>query len=147
VSLGGTKNGLLYGEAVVVLNPSAVSGIPFLRKLDMQLASKMRFVSAQLIALYGGSLWLDSATHANAMAARLRAAVSGLPGVVLTQETQSNAVFAIVPPGVADRLRESFRFYDWNPATGEVRWMCAFDTTPADVDAFAAALARELAAV
>jgi threonine aldolase len=145
VSLGGTKNGLLYGEAVVVLNPDAVTGIPFLRKLDMQLASKMRFVSAQLIALYGSDLWLRSASHANAMAARLRAAVAGLPGVTLTQETQSNAVFAIVPPGVADRVRESFRFYDWNPATGEVRWMCAFDTTEADVDAFAAALKAALA--
>ncbi|SDY75321.1 threonine aldolase family protein [Herbiconiux ginsengi] len=147
VSLGGTKNGLLYGEAVVVLNPSAATGITFLRKLDMQLASKMRFVSAQLIALYGGDLWLRSASHANAMAQRLRAAVVDLPGVTLTQQTQSNAVFAILPPGVADRLRESFRFYDWNPATGEVRWMCAFDTTEADIDAFAAALRAELAAV
>jgi threonine aldolase len=145
VSLGGTKNGLLYGEAVVVLNPAASVGIPFLRKLDMQLASKMRFVSAQLIALYGTDLWLRSASHANSMAARLRAAVEGLPGVTLTQETQANAVFAIVPPGVADRLRASFRFYDWNPATGEVRWMCAFDTTPDDVDAFVEALRRELA--
>ncbi|TAJ48431.1 MAG: low specificity L-threonine aldolase [Herbiconiux sp.] len=146
LSLGGTKNGLLYGEAVVVLNPAAATGIHFLRKLDMQLSSKMRFVSAQLIALYGGDLWLQSASHANAMATRLRAAVVDLPGVTLTQPTQSNAVFAIVPPGVADRLRESFRFYDWNPATGEVRWMCAFDTTPDDIDAFAAALRRELAA-
>jgi threonine aldolase len=147
VSLGGTKNGLLYGEAVVVLNPSAATGITFLRKLDMQLASKMRFVSAQLIALYGSDLWLRSASHANAMAQRLRAAVVDLPGVTLTQQTQSNAVFAILPPGVADRLRESFRFYDWNPATGEVRWMCAFDTTEGDIDAFAAALRAELAAV
>ncbi|MGD8168829.1 threonine aldolase family protein [Herbiconiux sp. P16] len=146
VSLGGTKNGLLYGEAVVVLNPSAATGITFLRKLDMQLASKMRFVSAQLIALYGGDLWLRSASHANAMAQRLRSAVADLPGVMLTQQTQSNAVLAILPPGVADRLRESFRFYDWNPATGEVRWMCAFDTTEADIDAFAAALRAELAA-
>ncbi len=148
LSLGGTKNGLLYGEAVVVLNPDAVSGIPFLRKLDMQLASKMRFVSAQLIALYGSEsdLWLRSASHANAMAQRLRTAVEALPGVTLTQATQSNAVFAILPAGVADRLRESFRFYDWNPATREVRWMCAFDTTEADIDAFVAALQRELAA-
>jgi threonine aldolase len=145
VSLGGTKNGLLYGEAVVVLNPDAATGITFLRKLDMQLASKMRFVSAQLIALYGGDLWLRSASHANAMAQRLRAAVAGLDGVQLTQQTQSNAVFAILPAGVADRLRETFRFYDWNPATGEVRWMCAFDTTEADIDAFAAALRAELA--
>jgi threonine aldolase len=147
VSLGGTKNGMLYGEAVIVLNPDAATGITFLRKLDMQLASKMRFVSAQLIALYGGDLWLRSASHANAMAQRLRSAVVDLPGVTLTQQTQANAVFAILPPGVADRLRESFRFYDWNPATGEVRWMCAFDTTEADIDAFAAALRAELAAV
>jgi len=145
LSLGGTKNGMLYGEAVVVLNPAAATGISFLRKLDMQLASKMRFASAQLIALYGSDLWLRSASHANAMAARLRAAVTGLPGVTLTQETQANAVFAVLPAGVADRLRQSFRFYDWNAATGEVRWMCAFDTTEADVDAFAAALERELA--
>ncbi len=147
LSLGGTKNGLLYGEAVVVLNPAAVDGIPFLRKLDMQLASKMRFVSAQLMALYGSDLWLRSATHANAMAARLRSAVDGLPGLAFTQDTQANAVFVTLPAGVADRLRESFRFYDWNPATGEVRWMCAFDTTPDDVDAFAAAVRRELEAV
>ncbi|MCS5735485.1 threonine aldolase family protein [Herbiconiux daphne] len=144
VSLGGTKNGLLYGEAVVVVNPAAATGITFLRKLDMQLASKMRFVSAQLIALYGGDLWLRSATHANAMAARLREAVADVPGVTFTQPTQSNAVFAVLPAGVADRLRESFRFYDWNTATGEVRWMCAFDTTEADIDAFVAALKREL---
>ncbi len=147
LSLGGTKNGLLYGEAVVVLNPAAVDGIPFLRKLDMQLASKMRFVSAQLIALYGSDLWLRSATHANAMAARLRSAVTGLPGLTFTQDTRANAVFVTLPAGVADRLRESFRFYDWNPATGEVRWMCAFDMTPDDVDAFAAAVRRELEAV
>jgi threonine aldolase len=79
------------------------------------------------------------------MAARLRAAVVDLPGVTLTQETQSNAVFAIVPPGVADAVRSSYRFYDWNAAAGEVRWMCAFDTTEADVDGFAAALRSALA--
>ncbi|UFS58216.1 low specificity L-threonine aldolase [Subtercola endophyticus] len=140
LSYGGTKNGLLYGEAVVVLNERASVGLTYLRKLDMQLSSKMRFVSAQLIALLGTDLWLESATHSNAMAQRLRAAVERMPGVTITRDTQSNAVFAIVPPGVADALRETFRFYDWNPATGEVRWMCAFDTTESDVDAFAAAL-------
>ncbi|MEY2848905.1 MAG: hypothetical protein RI885_1570 [Actinomycetota bacterium] len=146
LSLGGTKNGLLFGEAVVILEPAASEGLTFLRKLDMQLASKMRFVSAQLVALLEGDLWLRSASHANAMAQRLRSAVEGVEGVTITQLTQANAVFAIVPPGVADRLRESFRFYDWDPATGEVRWMCAWDTTEGDIDAFAAALRRELAA-
>lgn len=144
LSFGGTKNGLLFGEAVVVLNPDATQGLTFLRKLNMQLTSKMRFVSAQLIAILSDGLYLRSATHANAMATRLRGAVEGLPGVTITRETQSNAVFAILPPGVADRVRERFRFYDWNPATGEVRWMCAFDTTEADVDAFAGAIREEL---
>ena len=146
LSFGGTKNGLIFGDVVVVLNPAASEGLTYLRKLNMALASKMRFVSAQLIAILTDDLYLRSAGHANAMAARLRAAVEGLPGVRITQQTQSNAVFATLPPGVADRLRERFRFYDWNPATGEVRWMCSFDTTEADVDAFAAALREELAA-
>lgn len=146
LSLGGTKNGLLYGEVVVVLNPAASSGLKYLRKMNMQLASKMRFLSAQFIALMEGDLWLKSASNANAMAARLRAAVEGLDGVRLTQDTESNGVFAILPAGVADRLRESFRFYDWNEATGEVRWMCSFDTTAQDIDDFAAAIRRELAA-
>ncbi len=137
LSFGGTKNGLLYGEAVVVLDsPTAVAALPFLRKMNMQLSSKMRFVSAQLIALLEGDLWLTSARHANAMAARLAAAVGGLPGVTITQPVQANGVFAVLDRGVAEQLRQDFRFYDWNPATGEVRWMCAFDTTEADVDAF-----------
>ena len=145
LSFGGTKNGLLFGEAVVVLNPGATEGLTYLRKLNMQLTSKMRFVSAQLIALLTDDLHLRGASHANAMATRLRHAVTELPGLTITQRTQSNAVFAILPPGVADRLRDRFRFYDWNPATGEVRWMCAFDTTEADVDAFAGAIRAELA--
>lgn len=144
ISLGGTKNGLLYGEAVVVLRPEASDGLLFLRKLSMQLASKMRFASAQLLALYEGDLWMRSAQHANAMAARLRSAVADVPGLTFTQPTQANALFAVLPPGVADRLRDRFRFYDWNQATGEVRWMTAWDTTEADVDAFAAAIRQEL---
>lgn len=147
LSFGGTKNGLLGAEAVVVLNPEASAGLPYLRKMDMQLASKMRFLSVQLVALLEGDLWLRSARHANAMARRLRDAVIDLPDVTVVRPVEANAVFAVLPPGVADRLRERFRFYDWNPATGEVRWMCAFDTTEADVDAFAAALVEELARV
>lgn len=146
ISLGGTKNGMIYGEAIVVVNPDAVDGLIFLRKLSMQLASKMRFTSAQLIALYEGDLWLRSASHANAMAARLRASLEGIDGLTFTQQTQANAVLVTLPPGVADRLRETFRFYDWNPATREVRWMTAFDTTEADIDTFVAAIRKELAA-
>jgi len=146
LSFGGTKNGLLFGEIVIALNPEAAHGLAYLRKMNMQLASKMRFMSAQFIALLEDELWLRSASHANAMAARLRAGVEGIPGVELSQQTESNGVFAVLPAGVADRLRQSFRFYDWNEAAREVRWMCSFDTTEEDVDSFIAAIKRELAA-
>jgi threonine aldolase len=144
LSFGGTKNGLLFGEVVVALNPEAAHGLVYLRKMNMQLASKMRFMSAQFIALLEGDLWLRSASHANAMATRLRTAVDTIDGVQPTQKTESNGVFAILPAGVADRLRNSFRFYDWNEAAGEVRWMCSFDTTEEDIDAFVAAIRHEL---
>ena len=148
LSFGGTKNGAMGAEAVVVLNPEASDGLLYGRKLNMQLASKMRFISAQLIALLEGDLWLRNAQHSNAMAARLRAGVEAgladgsIRGVEFTQKTQSNGLFAILPEGVADRLRESFRFYDWDAARREVRWMCSFDTEESDVDAFVAELAR-----
>jgi threonine aldolase len=152
LSFGGTKNGLIFGEAVVVLNPDVSDGLIFLRKLNMQLSSKMRFVSAQLIALLSDELYLRSAGHANAMASRLRGALDaevasgGISGLSFSQATEANAVFAVLPPGVADRLRESFRFYDWDAARNEVRWMCSYDTTEADIDAFVAAIRAELAA-
>ncbi|KZE42328.1 threonine aldolase family protein [Microbacterium sp. T32] len=149
LSFGGTKNGAMIGEAIVVLDPAASTGLTYLRKLDMQLSSKMRFVSAQLVALLENDLWLRNARHSNAMAQRLRAGVEAgladgsIRGVEFTQPTQANGVFAILPEGVAERLRESFRFYDWHEARREVRWMCSFDTTESDIDAFIAAIARE----
>jgi len=149
LSFGGTKNGAMLGEAVVVLNPEASEGLIFLRKFNMQLSSKMRFVSAQLIALLEGDLYLRNASHSNAMAQRLRAGVEAgladgsIEGVGFTQPTQANGVFATLPAGVADRLRESFRFYDWDASKNEVRWMCSFDTTEDDIDALVAAIARE----
>jgi threonine aldolase len=146
VSLGGTKNGAMAAEAIVVLDPDAADGLRFLRKSQMQLASKMRFVSAQLLALYEGDLWLRSARHANEMAHRLAAGVRDLPGVDVVRPVESNAVFAILPRDAADRVREDFWFYDWDEATGEVRWMCAFDTTEQDVDAFVDAVARAVRA-
>ncbi|MEJ7651545.1 MAG: beta-eliminating lyase-related protein [Nakamurella sp.] len=145
VSLGGTKNGAMGAEAVAILNPELGDlGMPFLRKMNMQLASKMRFVAAQLIALYEDDLWLRSAQQANAMAARLAAAVAGVEGVTVTQQVEANAVFAVLDRAAADRLREQYRFYDWNQATGEVRWMCAWDHTEDDVDSFVAALRAAL---
>jgi threonine aldolase len=151
LSFGGTKNGILYGEAIVALDPAVADGLIYLRKLNMQLASKMRFVSAQLLALLDDDLYLRSAGHANAMAARLRAALDEsvakgeVAGLSFSQPTQANAVFAVLPNDAAERIREKVRFYDWNRATGEVRWMTAFDTTEADVDAFVTVIRDELA--
>lgn len=146
LSFGGTKIGLLGAEAVVVLDPSRVDGIVFLRKTTMQLSSKMRFLSAQLLALFEGGLGLAAASHANAMATRLRGALEdlALPGLGFSQPTQANAVFAVLDNAAADRIREKVRFYDWNRAAGEVRWMTAFDTTEADVDAFVEVIREEL---
>jgi threonine aldolase len=145
VSFGGTKAGLLAAEAVVLLRPGLEQALPYLRKQTLQLASKMRFLAAQLDALLDDELWRRAAGHANAMAARLAAAVRDVPGVTITQPVQANAVFAILPPGAAERLREDWFFYDWDEAAGEVRWMCAWDTAEADVDAFAVAVAEACA--
>lgn len=147
LSLGGTKNGIMFGEGIVTLSEGPVDSMKYLRKLNMQLASKMRFISAQLLALYGTDLWRTSASHSNAMAARLSAGVQGTDGVELVYPTQSNGVFAALPNAAADALRERFPFYDWDRAAGQVRWMCSFDTTEADIDAFLAALKQELAKI
>jgi len=138
VSFGGTKNGLLLGEAVVFLRAGLGGDVAFLRKQSMQLASKMRFVAAQFEALLSGDLWLRPAAHANAMAQRLAAAVADVDGVTVTQPVQANAIFAVLPPAVTTYLQERWRFYVWDENTGEVRWMCSWDTTEEDVDAFAA---------
>jgi threonine aldolase len=144
LSLGGTKNGALLGEAVVVLNQDAVSHMKHLRKLSMQLHSKMRFVSVQLEALLAKDLWLRNARHANEMAQRLAEGARGVDGVRVLYPVQANAVFARLPHDVSERLQKRFRFYFWDEKAGDVRWMCSFDTTEADVDAFVTALKDEM---
>lgn len=149
LSLGGTKNGLLGAEAVVVLNPAAAAGMQYLRKHHMQLGSKMRFISAQLAALYEGDLWLRSALHSNAMAARLRTGIEDLitrgegdaTRIELPFDTQSNVVFAKLPTATRARAHERFHFYDWPGDESLVRLMCSFDTRPEEVDALVEALA------
>ncbi|WP_345711675.1 threonine aldolase family protein [Kineococcus glutinatus] len=145
VSLGATKNGALLADAVVVCRPGTAEGLERLRKQSLQLASKTRFVAAQLLALLDGDLWRTSAAHANAMAARLAAAVADVPGVRITRPVQVNAVFAVLPAPARARLQERFAFHLWDATTGEVRWMTAFDTRDEDVDRFAAAVAAECA--
>jgi threonine aldolase len=142
LSFGGTKNGLLGAEAVAFRDAALAEGFGYVRKQGMGLASKQRFVSAQFAALLEGDLWRRSAAHANLMAGRLAAAVRDVPGVRITQPVQANAVFAVIPRAAVTPLQREAMFYVWNEATGEVRWMTSFDTTDADVDRFAAAIAR-----
>ncbi len=148
VSFGGTKNGLLFGEAVVFCRPALAESFLFTRKQLGQLASKMRFVAAQFEALLSGDLWLRSARHANEMAARLAAAVEAIDGVEVSHPVESNAVFARLPRAAIDRLLAELPgehpFYVWDEARDEVRWMCSWDTTEADVDEFAGKIAEAI---
>jgi len=151
MSFGGTKNGAIAAEAIVVLNPALLAQgvgeqLGYLRKQYMQLASKMRFASAQFIALLTDDLWLKNAQHANAMAARLAAATMQIPGVRITQQVQANAVFAVLPKTAIGPAQEHTPFYVWDEAAGEVRWVCSWDTEPTDVDDFAVALRNAVSA-
>ncbi|TCK33885.1 L-threonine aldolase [Leucobacter luti] len=147
LSLGGTKNGLLGAEAVILLRPDAAQGMKFLRKINLQLPSKMRFVSAQLLALYEGELWRRSAAHTNAMAARLARGIETLAaqdpsrGLRILFPVESNAVFVQLPPEVAAHAQQRFTFGAWPGGADQYRLMCAFDTTEEEVDALLEALA------
>jgi threonine aldolase len=145
VSFGGTKNGLMLGEAVVVLDPAAAPHVDYVRKASTQLASKMRFVSAQLEALLGTDLWIENAAHANTMAQRLAAGLAG--HVEVPRPVQSNAVFARLPQHVIETLQETYEFYVWDGTVGEVRWMTAWDTTAEQVDEFVADVRRAVTRV
>ncbi len=148
VSFGATKNGLMFGDAVVFLRPELADGFEFVRKQLGQLASKMRFLSAQFEALLAGDLWLRNAGHANEMAARLAAAVRDLPGLEIVHPVEANGIFARLPRAAIDKLLAELPgeppFHVWDEGAGVVRWMCAWDTTPDDVDQFAAAVAAAL---
>lgn len=136
LSFGGTKNGIMYGEAVVVFDPRLAESFKFLRKQGAQLASKMRFLSAQFSALLTDDLWLRNAAHANAMARRLHEALAQIPRVTITQKVQSNAVFAMLPREHIAALQSEYFFYVWNEETSEVRLMTSFDTTEEDIVRF-----------
>lgn len=138
MSFGGTKNGAIIAEAVVILNPAidVAGNLGFIRKQYMQLASKMRFSAAQFIALLTDDLWRRNAEHANAMAQRLADGVRTIPGVIIDRPSQANSVFARLPKAAIPALQEHTFFYVWDEAAGEVRWVCSWDTTEADIDAF-----------
>jgi len=141
LSFGGTKNGLLLGEAVVCFHPELSRNTLFIRKQKMQLASKMRFIAAQLTALLSDDLWLENASHANRMARLLESKVKDIPGVKIVQPVQANAVFASLPRQAIGKLLEKYFFYTWDEDRNEVRWMCSWNTTEKEIENFAAAIA------
>ena len=144
ISFGGTKNGMMYGEAVVYLDAALARAAPYLRKQVTQLPSKMRFISAQFTALLTDDLWLRSAAQANAMAARLHERVHDIDGVELGAPPAVNSLFPRLPKDAIERLRAWSFFYDWDPAAQQVRWMTSFDTTEDDVERFAAGVRAAL---
>ncbi len=144
VSLGGTKNGAMGAEAIVILNPELAPAIKYVRKSGMQLASKMRFISIQLVAMFEGDLWLKNAQHSNAMAQSLFQGIKDIAGVEVNQP-QANALFPILPGQAIEPLQEVAKFYVWDHIINQVRWMCSWDTTQADVDNFVAAVKAQLA--
>ncbi|HEY3318074.1 MAG TPA: low specificity L-threonine aldolase [Coriobacteriia bacterium] len=145
LSFGGTKNGAMLAEAVVLFDPELARDFRFIRKQSGQLASKSRFIAAQFLALFEDDLWLRSAEHSNAMAARLADGLRRL-GIELTQQPQANEVFAVLPAEVIEPLQETCAFYVWDEGRSEVRLVTSWDTAEADVDGFLAALERLLRA-
>ncbi|HTC30171.1 MAG TPA: beta-eliminating lyase-related protein [Candidatus Acidoferrum sp.] len=141
LSFGGTKNGLMGGEAICFFDPALSANVAlFVRKQGMQLASKMRYIAAQFEALLTDDHWLVYASHANAMAQRLLAGVSNVPGLTITRPARANAIFATLSRDAIARIQKQFFFYFFNEALPEVRWMTHWATTEADVDAFVEAV-------
>ncbi len=137
LTFGLTKNGAMYGEAVVFLRPELAAHARFVHKQAGQLTSKTRFVAAQCSALLRDDLWLRSAAHANAMATRLADSVAAVPGVAVPRPPEANAVLATIPWDRLDVLQDWSFFWPWDPPTRTVRWMTGWATTAADVDRFA----------
>jgi len=141
LSFGGTKNGAMGAEAVVFFNKELATDFLYVRKQAMQLASKMRFISAQFDALFTDDLWKKNAEHSNRMAALLRDALAGIPQIKIMQPVEANGVFAKIPQHAISKIQERYFFYVWNEEQSLVRWMCSFDTTEQDVKEFVAFVA------
>jgi threonine aldolase len=144
LSFGGTKNGMMFGESVVVFNPELAKEFYYLRKQGMQLHSKMRFISAQFEAYFSNDLWKRSASYSNAMAKKLEAGLRSIPSVTITQSVDANGVFALFPKEITPELQKEIFFYVWNDRTNEVRLMCSFDTKEEEIESLVNKL-KELA--
>ncbi len=144
LSFGGTKNGMMYGEAVIFFNKKISQNFRYIRKQGMQLASKMRFISAQFDAYLEDDLWLNNASHSNKMAQILYDNVKDIDRVVVTQKVEANSVFAIIPGEIIPSLQKEYFFYMWDENRSEVRWMCSFDTQEKDIEGFVRVLKKLL---
>ncbi len=142
LSFGGTKNGMMYGEAVVFFDTNLARNFEFIRKQGMQLTSKMRYISAQFLAFLDDDLWLQNALHSNAMAGLLANQLKDIDGVQITQKVQTNMVYVTIPNRCITKLQKQYYFHRFNERTCEVRLMCSFTTTPKDVFGFAAAIRK-----
>jgi len=144
LSFGGTKNGMMFGEAVCFLKPGLSGDFRYIRKQGMQLASKMRYISAQYIAYFRNDLWKKCALHANSMASLLAEKLKGVPGLKITQPVQSNGVFVIMPRDVAEKVMKKYFFYSWNEEISEYRLMTSWDTEEEDIEDFVRILGEEM---
>ena len=144
LSFGGTKNGMMIGEAVIFFNPALSEYSKYYRKQAAQLFSKMRFVGAQFVPYLRDEIWKVNATHSNKMAKILETEVRKLKGIEITQEVQGNGIFAIIPAQLIPILQQEFFFYMWDQAKSEVRWMTSFDTTADEIHNFVKLLRKLL---
>ena len=144
LSLGGTKNGLMLGELVVVFNPQVADEMKFYRKQYLQLSSKMRFISAQFVEYFKNNLWIQNALHSNEMAQLLKRELQKFSEIQITEEVAANVVFVKVPRFLIEPLQKKFPFYVWDEHLNECRWMCSFDTSPSDVKSFAREISKLL---
>lgn len=136
LSFGATKNGAMLAESVVSFRPELSKGMKYLRKMGMQLYSKMRYSSAQWLAYLSDNLWYENAKNANDMARYLYNRLADIPQVKLTQNIEANAIFALLDKDIIEPLREKYFFYTWDEFTGEIRLMCSYDTQKKDIDDF-----------
>ncbi len=143
LSFGGTKNGLMFGEAVLFFNQNT-NAVKYIRKQSAQLHSKMRFTAAQFLAILSNDLWFKNAHHANKMAQKLAQKLETIEGVKITQKVDSNGVFAIIPKEIIESLQKEFFFYVWDEDRSEVRWMTSFDTQEEDIDKFVELIKQKL---
>jgi threonine aldolase len=144
LSFGGTKNGMMFGEAICFLRPGLSADFKYIRKQGMQLASKMRFISAQYIAYFRNDLWKKCASHSNAMAKLMADKLLEIKEVRITQPVQSNVIFIVMPSDVAGRMRKHYFFYPWNDKTSEYRLMTSWDTEETEINEFITLLKKEL---